>query len=124
MTSTHKIVGAFYRPPAQGLLKVMPSGCPLSVIHDSENEHDANAMAVFINTSDLDFKSEEQRLKLDEAVAEYGFSIDEVYQKEAWQLGFIPKGEAAELVHKKDKIESASLTFSIDAKPLVTIKFK
>lgn len=124
-STTHKIVGMYWRKPALGILKGLPAATQLSVIHDETNEHDPNAMAVFVETATMlrALNTDALKEKMDEEVAQFGTSLSELETQPAWQLGFIPREDAVEVVKDKDKISFSELSFLADGKPVVKIHY-
>lgn len=88
---TCPIVGAYFRPPARVVLSHLPLGTPLELDPEPENEHDPNAIAVYV--------SMEQLAKIDwepynDELMSCGSSpaglINEEYP-DALHLGYIPR---------------------------------
>lgn len=92
--TTLPIVGAFYRPPAQVILANLPVGTPLTLFAEPDNEHDPNAIAVFIEGADI---NDTAAAAMQEGLADIGLSINDLQEKGYWHLGYIPKNFAAEL---------------------------
>jgi HIRAN domain len=116
------IVGARYRPPAAGLLGILPSGAALEVRREPENPYDPNALQVLVHCNALATLSEEQ---LQAAVEGFGFSAAEValHEPPEWHLGYVPRSEASELAGNFDvagvREVAASLTFDLQGRPCV-----
>jgi len=91
----HPIVGAHYRPPAKAILSILPIGQELELIPEPYNEHDENAIAVWVDgnsiTTNLELQEVEDRLHA------YGFRVDQNVS-ESWHLGYIPR-EVAKDIH-------------------------
>ena len=47
------IVGAYFRPPAQQVLGALPSGHPLVLVPEPDNEFDPHALRVMLDTDGL-----------------------------------------------------------------------
>ncbi len=91
---TMKIVGAFYRPPAGLVLKALAVGTPLILCAEPDNEHDPNAVAVWLLTQDL---PETAHFPLEVTLPNVGMTLDSFLQVEQWHLGYIPKELAVNL---------------------------
>lgn len=92
--STYPIVGMFYRPPAQAIISVLPIGLPLTLIAEPDNPADTNAVAVWVNSSDIPEKAHE---RLSQELTVFGYSLEQVLAQESWQLGYVPKEMARQL---------------------------
>lgn len=127
---TLAIVGARFRPPAVGLLSVLPGGARLLVRREPENPYDANALQVLADHATLDEIPNQQ---LQPAVEGFGFGVNaegRVCDPETQQelpgpihLGYIPRGDAELLAGSFDS-ESVSetrgsLTFDLQGRPCV-----
>ena len=53
------LVGAYFRPPAQQLLRHLPSGTELVLEPEPENPHDPNAIAVYTRSSSIPSRPDE-----------------------------------------------------------------
>lgn len=93
-SQTVPIVGMFYRPPAKALIAVMSVGTKLTLLAEPDNPYDSNAIAVWLDPSDF---SEDVKAQLPSALADFGFSLDDIMAKPAWHLGYVPKEIAAQL---------------------------
>lgn len=120
-SETYPIVGAHFRPPAKAILQVLLGGCPLLIIPEPENPHDPNALRVEVTTTDI---SESQDELLEQLASGYGSSIAEIRAQDSWHLGYIPRVDAVNLVHRFG-IEplSGSLTFNAKGAPCVSVDF-
>lgn len=114
---TYPIVGAFYRPPAQAILKVLPVGTKLTLIPEPENEFDSNAIAIYLNSSQLSSLSDSAKMLLATEALNSGILLEEVLAKPEHHLGYIPRAIAAKL--KLSSELSAKFTTSLDGKPAV-----
>lgn len=119
-----EIVGAYFRPPAKGLLSALGNDTPLLVRREPSNEYDGNAIKVVMTTSEL--------MKIDGSVVEkaiegFGFTLADLAREDEWQLGYIPRGDASAIAGRMDEnnvVElSATLGFSIEGKPQVKFSF-
>lgn len=112
---SYPIVGGFYRPPANALLKFMPQGTSLILRPEPENAYDPNAIQVLVQGASIPFDPD-----LDEALLGYGTDIAAVRDTYEIHLGYIPRGFAATMT-LQDEIPG---TFGFDAKgkPLVRIE--
>jgi hypothetical protein len=120
--STYPIVGAFYRPPAKALLEVLPIGTQLMLMAEPDNAYDPNAIAVWLNTTDI---PEASFAKLEELLPNYGTDVDTVKASEAHHVGYIPKEMAKSLrdneVVKVETIVIASFSLSSSGAPRVRL---
>ncbi len=105
------IVGAHFRPPAKGLLAILPAGSKLVARREASNAYDANAIMVLWPTSGLNTESGIALAKEDvqNAVQGFGSSAEEVFAQSEWHLGYIPRTEAAILAPKMDSMELTEL---------------
>ncbi len=82
------IVGAGYRPPASEILQTLAVGTPLELEAEPDNEHDPNAIAVWIFTIEIPSQSfvslDDGRLK------RHNMTIGDLAARNSWQLGYIP----------------------------------
>jgi HIRAN domain len=119
------IVGAKFRPPAAGLLSVLPQGFPLSVQREPTNAHDENAVMVLMHDVDA-FSILDDRL-VNEHLAGFGMGQEEVREmlrKGPVQLGYIPREDAKTLAPLLDHIGgSARAQFGFSASGLPRVKF-
>lgn len=120
--SRYPIVGAFYRPPAQALLSVLPSGAPLMLRAEPDNPADPNAVAVWLKTSTIPSAAHET---LEENVEGYGFALDAILAEAEWHLGYIPRTFAAQL-RANDTVPlgasiPAAFAISADGSPRVVL---
>ncbi len=100
------IVGAKFRPPARGLLDILPVGTRLLARREASNAHDPNAVQVLVQSAD--FSSMDHEL-LDKALDGYGHSARSVLAQPEWHLGYIPRERAAELAPLMDAEGTAEL---------------
>jgi len=88
------VVGAFYRPPAKLVLDTIPVGTPLFISAEPDNAFDANACAVWIETTAIPASA---LPALEEKLPSFGLELDDFLQAEQWHLGYIKKEIAAVL---------------------------
>jgi hypothetical protein len=118
--STMPIVGAFYRPPAAKLIEALPIGTPLFLLAEPDNQHDPNAIAVWLESHNIPESSHGQ---LDEVLPNFGSSLEIILAQDQWHLGYIPK-ELAKLLRQQDIVGDntpVDVTFAVapDGKPRV-----
>lgn len=113
-TRTCPLVGAYFRPPAQAILKVLPSGAPLTLEREPSNQYDPNAIAVLVETTAI---PESAHAALTEALATQGREIEAVLAMPRCHLGYVPKEVAATL--RGAGLGKAELAFGADGKPQV-----
>ena len=120
---TYPIVGAHFRPPAKGLLAVLPKDFPLYAVPEPDNQYDVNAIKVVLNVRNL-VEEEDLLLAIEEAIAPFGFSLDEFTNVEEWHLGYIPKNIAAVIV---DRFPQAGLpgkmSFDLKGGPAIQVDY-
>ena len=118
--NTLPIVGSFYRPPAKTLIEALPIGTPLFLLAEPDNQYDANAIAVYFESQNIPESSHGQ---LDEALSQYGFSLDTIIAQDQWHLGYLPKEFAAQLRASDTVVVNRPMdvTFAVapDGKPRV-----
>jgi HIRAN domain len=116
MNFSFPIVGARFRPPAQGLLACLPYGFPLVLSREPTNAHDGNAVRVLI--TDVRALSALEEHLVDENLVGFGSTHADVLalaRKGPIQLGYIPRENAiqfAPLLDKHDGQCAAALGFS------------
>ena len=119
---TYPIVGAKFRPPASGLLSVLPSGAALVVRREPDNPYDPNALQVLVRCEELEKLLREQ---LQAAVEGFGFTAAEVslHEPPEWHLGYVPRSEALQLASHFDQARvkevTASFLFDFSGRPAV-----
>jgi len=125
MTASYPIVGAKFRPPAQGLLNVLPSGAKLLARREAANAYDANAIQVIWLTRDKCFETAEGLSKLDAAVEGFGSSGRDVLDAPEWHLGYIPRTDALTLAPRMDRANvqtlDGQLTFNAAGQPRIML---
>jgi HIRAN domain len=99
VSNSFPIVGVKFRPPALGLLSVLPSQCPLVARREPSNAYDANAIMVLVATRELEKLDPNA---LEEAVVGYGSSWVELHKQPEWHLGYIPRTDVAALAPQMD----------------------
>jgi len=117
---TLPIVGAFYRPPAKIVLDAIPVGTPLFLSAEPDNEHDTNAVAVWIVSECIPASAHP---KLEADLPRFGFSLDTFLEQEQWHLGYIPRDFAAGLrsqgIVPTDATVAVQFSVSNEGKPRV-----
>jgi type II secretory pathway component PulJ len=114
---TSKIVGMFYRKPAQGILDGLPINFPLHLKREPENQFDRKAVAIFLFTKDL-VNNEDVQAQLSEELQSFGYTIEDIMSKEVWHLGYVPKNSAPDWVYVLDPDLYINVFFRIiDGKP-------
>jgi len=132
---TTSIVGARFRPPAAGVLSVLPSGASLLVRREPSNAYDVNALQVLVVRETLAGLPQPQLLA---AIEGFGFTLTDVpgeivtndYARQALEfplhLGYVPRVEAATLAPLFDRAGQAEvraeLTFAADGAPRVAFR--
>ena len=134
------IVGAKFRPPALGLLSILPAQCSLLVRREPGNQYDENAIMVLVRTADLmggrdegdegrDSASNRKRLqRIDDACSGFGFSAWLITGREEWHLGYIPRQDALLVAPRMDSQDvravSGTLSFSATGSPKVSFSLE
>lgn len=122
MTQTHaEIKGAYYRPPAQQLLDVLPVGHELVLQPEPTNPYDKNAVKVLLDLRSL---SDEQIAQAASTCRNNGFEDPETIRAIGFhaQLGYVAKEIAAVIISRLEAMShTAKLAFSADGKPQVQI---
>ena len=122
MSTSYPIVGMKFRPPAQGILNVLPAGAKLLARREPSNAYDANAIQVLWCTDPALVETS----KLDLSVEGYGSSAASVLAQNEWHLGYIPRTEALVLAPKMDAagktMLEARLTFSASGLAMCTLE--
>ena len=117
------IVGAKFRPPAAGLLSVLPQGASLLVRREPDNPHDANALQVLVERSTLEQIPPAQ---LQAACEGFGFSAADILDAMCWHLGYVPRKDAEVLAPSFDEAGAhevpARLTFALDGRLSVSFE--
>ena len=117
--TTLPIVGAFYRPPAQTLLGVLPVGTDLTLMAEPDNAHDPNAVAVWLASAEI---PPDVYDLLEAGLATSGHTLSTILNQEYWHLGYLPKNFAALLKSSGTVTDNEVLfvTFAIsNGKPAV-----
>lgn len=112
------IVGARFRPPAENVLRNLPSGADLILRRQPDNPYDQNAVQVMLP----DWEELDDIKSLVENEHGPGFDPSPLH------LGFIPRTEAAKIGPDMDakgieEIEGL-LTFSPQGTPLVSFEWE
>ena len=83
------IVGAFYRPPAKGILASLPHNSPLRLRPERDNAYDATAVAVYVMSSEMP-QTDAFKAKLTSECEKYGYDADGIMTEPEWHLGYVP----------------------------------
>lgn len=122
--TTLPIVGAFYRPPAQIILSSIPVGTKLGLLAEPDNEHDPNAIAVWIDPDEI---SDAARVSIEAALPETGLTWDDILNQGYWHLGYISRNFAAELKATRtvvnEEMFDVEFALSNDGKPRVKFPY-
>ena len=117
------IVGAKFRPPAPGILSILPSGARLVARRESTNQYDANAVQVVWPTEVAQFVT---RLEaINEVLVGYGTTLSALAEQPEWHLGYVPRENAATLAPRMDAAQrptlSGRLAFSASGNPRIAL---
>jgi hypothetical protein len=119
------IVGAKFRPPAAGLLSVLPQSFPLRVQREPTNAHDENAVMVLMH--DVDAFSTLDEDIVDGHLMGFGMGRQDVVEMlyiGPVQLGYIPREDAKTLASLLDDVGgSAPAQFGFSMSGLPRVKF-
>jgi len=112
--NSYPIVGAFYRRAGQAVLGVYPLRGPLTLIAETNNPADENAIAVWAHTAEIRPASYEF---LTEGLEQAGLTLDEFLEEAYWHVGYIPRHIAAELRLNNIVTPDANATGIFDLSP-------
>ena len=119
------LVGAHFRPPAKSLLAILGVKTPLQIIRERENSSDADAVGVWLETSQLERLSPQAKAQLESDLSGYGFDLSGLLETPTLQLGYIgaKSGHAKMIASFLDKgqLVEGTLTFSLDGSPSVDL---
>lgn len=119
------IVGMHFRPPAKAIIANLPSGTPLLLEAEPDNQYDNNAVKISVLKSSLAALDAEIKPALEDSCAAMGTTPDELYSDEgAFQLGYVDAaktGLAAKLAPIMHRFESATLEFNFQGKPVANV---
>jgi len=91
----YPIVGAHFHRPAKAILAILPTGTPLDLIPEPENEYDPNAIAIWLKSEHIPQNAAQELHSLSQP---YGYSAEEILSPgENWMLGYIPREIAQKL---------------------------
>lgn len=119
------VVGMHFRPPAKAILQVLPTDFPLNLELEPDNEYDPNAIKVMVKSGDI---PKDAHSDLGNLAAGFGFDLDTILAQEAWHLGYIARGQAAELAgflgggSPTHKFVSGKLAFDHEGKPIMDME--
>lgn len=118
--ATWPIVGMYFRPPAQAIIDVLPSGCALILEPEPTNEYDPNALRILVETKNI---PEGKHEMLDERALSFGFALEDILAEKRWHLGYLPKTIAAKICGSIPGAVPGTLSFNgSDGKPLFTLR--
>jgi hypothetical protein len=115
------IVGAFFRPPAKALLASLPFGQALTVRAEPDNQHDVNAIAIWLESENIGDASQAELL---ESLPGFGIDLNQIMSEMEWHLGYIPRGIAA-ILKERSVVDGTDIpgTLSFNAKGGPEINF-
>jgi HIRAN domain len=120
------IVGARFRPPAAGLLSVLPQGFPLRVQREPTNAHDGNAIAVHLHNIGA-FAMLDEKV-LNEHLVGFGMvrgDVMRMLRDGPVHLGYIPREDAKMLAGPLDDAGGSALArFGFATNGLPRVKFE
>lgn len=121
MTKTYAIKGAFYRPPAKALLDAIPVGTALTLLAEPDNEHDPNAIAVWLASASIPETSHDA---LRASLGPFGSSLEEVLDIEWHHCGYIPREEAAVLRSQGFPETEVKAEFGVSSRGAPMVRFE
>lgn len=100
------IKGAFFRPPARGLLAALPQGTALVLRPEPGNAYDPFAVAVWVvlGEDDLAAMNEAVRARLAAELDGFGLDLGALAAQREWHLGYVPKERSAEVAGQLDSL--------------------
>lgn len=110
---TGLLVGAYFRPPAQHVLAVLPSQTPLELRPEPENPYDPEAIAVYlagVTLKELLDKSSPggaMMAKLEDTLPSCGWSLELLLVQEEIQLGYLARAGNKALVKVPGLVSAA-----------------
>ena len=117
------IVGTWFRPPADGILAILPAGARLVARRESSNQYDANAVQVLWPTEVAQFVT--RLAAINEVLVGYGTTLSALADQPEWPLGYVPRDMASELAPRMDAAQrptlSGQLTFSASGNPRIQL---
>lgn len=124
MIRTLALVGAKFRPPAAGLLAVLPAHAALALRREPSNLYDPNAIQVLVTRETLALVNVD---RLAEACSGYGITLEDLASTPEWHLGYVPRSEAEHLAPLMDRASASELrgelTFSASGSAQVRADF-
>lgn len=125
--STLPIVGSHFGPqrgsPSKALIAALAVGTPLHLMAEPENPVDINAVAVYVNSTDI---PTEAYPMLEEELPNYGFALETIMEGDEWHLGYIPKDFARQL-RETETVNVATpydVTFGLAANGAARVRFE
>ena len=89
------LVGMYFRPPAEGIVKALTSGQRLYLRPEPTNQYDPYAVQVLVRSGDV--REEVVRSVLAMHLMGYGKTLEEFDEEREWHLGYIKKEFARDL---------------------------
>lgn len=116
------IMGARFRKPAPALLSIAAGGTAMILRPEPENEHDNNAVAIYLPSSSMS----DRVLELGEdTLSNAGLEASDIRAKDLWHVGYIPKEIASWMQARlAGKDHPAKLAFLVDGKPAVEFQLQ
>lgn len=116
----YPIVGAHFRPPANGILATLRGGAPLTLVPEPSNEYDPNAVKVIWYSAHLPV---EDMALMDDNVSGFGSSVQDIKDIDEWHIGYIPRGLAAALAPELNgAAKDGVLGFDTKGKPVIIVE--
>lgn len=124
------LVGMHFRPPAKTLLASLPAGTVLGLRPEPTNPYDEKAIEVFLSPDNI---PESQHATLEATLPSQGSTLEEIFEHSEWKLGYVAAsggkplqgsdldGNAEWLSLVLAGARSATLGFSVEGKPLLTL---
>ena len=108
------LVGMYFRPPAQIVLKGLLGGSHLTLTPEPENPYDSNAIRVECNPNDME---PEYKESIREQLEGYGKTLEELLAEPSIHLGYVAKTHTA----IAEGILGGVLVFAGDGKPWIEL---
>lgn len=117
---TGTLVGMRHHPPALAVLSVLPSGCLVTVRPEPHNEHDRNALAVWLQLEAIPATA---LPTLAERLPGYGETLEGLLQggNQEIKLGYIAREEAGAIAARLQGPTNGHLSFSGGYSPRIII---
>lgn len=119
---TYPIVGAKFRPPANGILKSLPQNFPLYLYAEPSNQYDEHAIQVYLKSSDIQTNLYDI---LNEELQGFGKDINDILEQKNWHLGYVPK-ETAKILKETQVIQNdieyqVKFSINFNGQPMVEL---